>query len=506
MIKSNGKIKECGVLMPFFSLPSKYGIGTFGKWAYRFVDLLSECGYRYWQVLPIVETGYGDSPYSSISDGSLNPYFIDYEILRDKKLYTFREVYRYVYKNDAIDYGRLYNEKYQRLRLAFSRFDVENKDFQKFLSKGEFDDYALYKSLKSKFKSPWYEWDDCYKNRDSKALKKFRNENLNEYLFWQWVEFECSNQYFDLKKYANRKNVKIIGDLPLYVSYDSVDVWVNKQDFMLDENYKPKLVAGVPPDYFSATGQLWGNPVYDYEYMKKDGFKFFKKRIERARKYYDLIRLDHFRGYDRFWAVPYGESTAINGRWIDGGKTELFNAVGTESLFAEDLGVIDDGVKKLLAESGLIGMKVLSFAFNGEENNPYLPKNIGYDSVTYTGTHDNETLYGYVDRLTSGERSELKKILKKALESVGVYRILTGKQSIVSAIIDLAFATNSKIAVVPMQDFLMKDNNYRINTPGQSGCWTPQLGEAEIFCEKTHSEMLSRAKRFNRFYKKGVKA
>lgn len=503
MDKSNEKIKECGVLMPFFSLPSKYGIGTFGKWAYKFVDLLSECGYRYWQVLPMVETGYGDSPYSTVSDGSLNPYFIDYEILRDKKLFTFREVYRYVYKNEKIDYGRLYNEKYQRLRLAFSRFDVKDKEFQKFLKKGEFDDYALYKSLKNKFNSPWFEWEDCYKFRDEKALKRFKNENLNEYLFWQWVEFECSNQYFELKKYANKKKVKIIGDFPLYVSYDSVDVWVNRQDFMLDENCKPKLVAGVPPDYFSATGQLWGNPVYDYETMRKNGFCFFKKRMEKARKYYDLIRLDHFRGYDRFWAVPYGESTAVNGSWLDGSGMELFNAIGTKNLFAEDLGIIDDRVRKLLSDSGLSGMKVLSFAFNGDAKNPYLPQNIGYDSITYTGTHDNETLYGYVDGLTVSQRSQLKKYLKDALDYVGVYRILTGKQSIVSAIIDLAFATNSKIAVVPMHDFLMKDNDYRINVPGKSFCWTPQFGEGEVFCDKTKKEMLTRAKRFNRFHKKG---
>lgn len=490
--------KKCGVLLPVFSLPSKYGIGTFGVWAYKFVDLLKETGHTYWQVLPLVQTGYSDSPYSSCSDISGNPYFIDPEILRDEKLLTYREVEKIIDKSEKIDYGKLYATRYDVLRKAFSRFDVENKAFRSFLKRGEFNDYALYMALKQRFNLPWYEWVDEYKLRDEASLKAFEKENKNEILFWQFVQFEFERQYRALKKYANSKGIKIIGDLPFYVAYDSVDVWVNPKDFRLDENYRPSVVAGVPPDYFSKTGQLWGNPVYDYDKMRADGFKFWKNRVDHARKLYDLVRIDHFRAFDKFWAVPYGEETAINGKWETGGGAELLHAIGTEGLFTEDLGLIDDSVRQLIKSSGLMGMKVLLFAFDGDENNPYLPWNVAENSIIYTGTHDNNTIIGSLKALGKEELEKQKAKISSSLKYLNIYKTLNGVYKIADAILDIAYASESAITIIPMQDILGLDGEFRTNLPGSIGCWRTRIKESLIFTDNVSTLMKRRAKRFLR--------
>lgn len=489
--------KQTGILLPIFSLPSKYGIGSFGKWAYTFVDFLKKSGQEYWQILPLVQTGYGDSPYQTTCDISGNPYFIDLEVLRSKRLLTYREVEAAIDKSEKIDYGKLYNDRYPLLRKAFSRFDTKDSKFKAFLKKGEFNDYALFMTLSQKLGGGWYDWPDEYKFRNKEALETFAKENESEILFWQFIQFEFWAQYQDLKKYANSQGVSIIGDIPLYVSYNSVDVWVNPKEFMLDEKLCPKKVAGVPPDYFCADGQLWGNPCYDYEYQKANGYSFWKQRIDRASKIYDLVRIDHFRGLDRFWAVPYGESTAKNGEWMDAPGREIFSVVSTEKLLAEDLGLIDDGVKALIKDVNIPNMKVLSFAFDSDENNLYLPWNIGENCVVYTGTHDNDTLVGYLQSLTKEQLNNQKVLIKKSLDYLKLYKSVTGVKSVAESIIDIAYASAAKLSIIPMHDILLLDGSYRINTPGAVGCWRAKIKES-VLTDNLANALKRKAKRFGR--------
>ncbi len=490
-------MKKCGLLMPVFSLPSKYGIGTLGKWAYKFIDFLKNSGHSYWQILPISQTGFADSPYASCASISGNPYFIDLEILRDEHLLTYREVEAAIDKSERIDYGKLYQNRYPLLRKAFSRFDRNQKQFKSFLQKGEYKDYAVFMALKKTYDSPWNEWPEEYRRRDKKALAVFSERNKDEILFWQFLQFEFNNQYFALKKYANQKGVSIIGDLPLYLSYDSVDVWVNPDLFLLDENFKPTLVAGVPPDYFSKTGQLWGNPIYNYEKMAESGFAFWKNRILRAEKYYDLVRIDHFRGLDRFWAVPYGDTTAENGWWEQAPGREIFSAIGSKNIVAEDLGLIDDGVRSLMHDVGAPGMKVLLFAFDGGDDNPYLPWNFGENSIIYTGTHDNDTLVGRLRSLDKKQLVNWKVMIKKSADYLKIYKPLGGVYAIAECIIDIAYASNSKICITPVHDVLLLDGDYRINEPGKTGCWTVRIKES-VFTKTLETSLKRRAKRFNR--------
>ncbi len=490
--------KSCGVLLPIFSLPSKYGVGTMGKWAYKFIDLLKATGHSYWQMLPISQTGFGDSPYASVCDFSGNPYFIDPEILRDKKLLTYRETEKFIDKSEKIDYAKLYETRYQMLRLAFSRFDVNSTSFKAFLRRGEFNDYALYMALKQKYNTSWDNWQSDYKFRNQEVLKKFEKENKVEILFWQFVQFEFFEQFKELKKYANSKGVKLIGDLPLYVAFDSVDVWVNPNEFLLDENYKPKLVAGVPPDYFSQTGQLWGNPIYNWDKMAENGYGFWKKRVGNARKLFDMVRIDHFRGLDKYWVIPYGNENAINGWWEEGPKMALLNAVGTKGLFAEDLGMIDDSVRNLLRESGLCGLKILQFAFDSDMQNLYLPWNIEENSITYTGTHDNNTLLGYVKSLSQEQLEGQKQKIQKCLDYLNIRKPLSGSHKICDAVLDICYGVNSNLVIVPMQDILLLDENYRINTPGKAGAWQTRLKESLVFSDNVALIMKRRAKRFKR--------
>lgn len=491
-------MKKCGLLMPVFSLPSKYSIGSLGKWAYHFVDFLKKSGHSYWQMLPLVQTGYADSPYATCADGSGNPYFIDLEILRSKRLLTYREVEAAINKDPYIDYGRLYTERYPLLRKAFSRFDVTNKTFKAFLQKGEFDDYALFMALKGKFNCPWNDWPEAYRRRDPAVLEEFAKNNREELLFWQWLQFEFRNQYFELKKYANSKGISIIGDLPLYVSLDSVDVWAAPEEFLLDANYRPTIVAGCPPDYFSRTGQLWGNPIYNYEHMRTNNFAFWQARVERASKLYDLIRIDHFRGLDRFWAVPYGDPTAERGWWVNAPGREILANVSTQKIIAEDLGMIDDGVRNLMSTYSVPGMKVLLFAFNGDDSNPYLPWNVNENSVIYTGTHDNDTIMGTLKGLDKAQVDHWRTMVKKSVDYLKIYKPMGGLSGIGEAILDVAYGSNAKLCIIPVQDALMVGSEFRINTPGTTNCWTVRIKES-VFTDTLASSLKRRAKRFDRY-------
>ena len=489
--------KGAGVLMPVFELPSKYGIGSFGKWAYTFVDFLKRAGQTYWQMLPLVQTGYGDSPYQTVCDISGNPYFIDLEILRGKKLLTYREVENAIEKSDLIDYGKLYSDRYPLLKKAFSRFDKNDRSFRAFVKKGDYVDYALFMTLSSAFEKPWYEWPDEYKKRDKAALDDFAEKNKNEILFWQFLQYEFWEQYRALKKYANSKGISIIGDLPLYVAHHSVDVWTSPENFMLDDDYMPKKIAGVPPDYFSEDGQLWGTPVYDYDRQTEDGFAFWKKRMAHAESVFDLVRIDHFRGLDRFWAVDAGSDSARNGEWLKAPGRELFAAIGTEKVLAEDLGILDDGVISLMTDLKVPGMKVLSFAFDSGEDNLYLPWNVTENSVVYTGTHDNDTLLGHFKSLDKTELEHEKQLVKKSLTYLGIFRNVSGLYSVCDAVIDIAFASKCRVAIVPMHDLLMLGSEYRINCPGSMGCWRTRIKES-VLTDTLASLIKRRTKRFGR--------
>lgn len=481
--------RSAGVLLHISSLPGKYGIGTLGESAYRFIDILSERKIRYWQVLPLVQTSFGDSPYQSEYSGSGNPSFIDPDILFEKGLLTEEETAEFALPCDYVDYGKLYVQRDISLRKAFSRFDVQDKSFVKFVKSKKFEDYALYSAIKHNQGNSSFDcWKDEYKYADKAAIAAFKASNKEEYLYRLFLQYEFFNEWQALRKYAHKKGVKIIGDIPLYVAYDSADVWANPSLFKLTKTLKPKKVAGVPPDYFSATGQLWGNPVYNWSQNKNTGYSWWIDRFRRAFELYDVVRVDHFRGFDRFYEINYGETTAVNGKWAKGPKSGFFKtikkALGDVAIIAEDLGTLDEGVYKLLEDCGFPGMKVIEFAFDGNPNNPYLPDNICENSVCYTGTHDNDTLVGFVGSMDEGARHRLYGILKNELNKIGAQDFeVKDVRSAANAMVMLALGSKSKLAVVPVQDIYLTDSKTRMNIPSvDSGNWQYRIGEFD--CDK----------------------
>ncbi len=485
--------RKSGILMPIFSLPSKYGIGSFGKESYKFVDFLVESGQSVWQILPLVATGYGNSPYSSCSTNSFNPYFISLEELKKEKLLTVKDLKEAEYFDKYIDYGFIYNIRFKLLRRAFNRFNRQDKKFVKFKSEKEFHDYALFMAIKTaNDHKHFYEWEDGLKYRDKTAIKNFENEFKDEIEFWEFTQFYAKSEWLKLKKYANSKGIKIMGDMPLYTSLDSVDVWVNPRLFFLNEDFVPKKVAGVPPDYFSTKGQLWGNPVYDYDYHKLDGFSWWENRLKNALKMFDYVRIDHFRGLDRFYQVDFDREDATIGEWIKVPSIELFDTLKKEidfsKIIAEDLGIIDDGVRKLLDYTGFPGMKILSFAFNGEPNNLYLPENINSNSVCYTGTHDNDTLKGLTKNCSEWDKNNLIFGVKNSLKKFGIK--IKGEltdELLDKYIIELGFACKSNLFIMPYQDAVLYSSDYRINEPGtiNNNNWSIR------FCDKDFSKKVS---------------
>ena len=479
--------RQSGILLPVFSLPSEYKIGSFGSESYGFIDFLNSAGVKIWQVLPLVETGYGNSPYSSVCSYSFNPYFISLEKLAEENLLYSEEIA--AAKNDSfyVDYGALYNVIYPLLRKAFSRFNKESEDFRKFVRGKRFYDYALFSAIKTPTDGkPFYEWEDGLKRRDEKALKKFADDNKEEVAFWQFVQYKAEKQWFALKKYANGKGVKIMGDMPLYVALDSVDVWVNPSLFKLDENFRPTKVAGVPPDYFSKTGQLWGNPVYDYDRHEKDNFAWWTKRLKTALKTFDLVRIDHFRGLDRYYEVENGRPDATVGEWVKVPSTKLFDAVSKEidkeKIIAEDLGIIDDGVKELLKFTGYPGMKILSFAFNGEKDNPYLPENIEKNSVCYTGTHDNDTLKGLIDNFSEWDYNNLIRGITESVKATGINCPEIDRFTAAKVVVELGFACEANIFIFRISDVMELGQEYRINEPGtvRAQNWAVRLKKSDL--------------------------
>ena len=466
--------RNAGVLCHISSLPGKYGIGSLGKEAYRFARLLKKCGVKCWQVLPLVQTGYGDSPYSSVSCTSGNPYFIDLELLAREGLLTKAELAQARHLPGTVSYGSLYNERYVTLRKAFSRFNFDGEDFRAFVRKGDFEDYALFMTAKRIYGENFLYWEEPLKYRDAHALVKLRTDFHEEYLFWNFLQYEFSRQWKALKDYCNALGIRIIGDIPLYVAADSADVWAHPGLFKLDSDLRPTKVAGVPPDYFSETGQLWGNPIYDWAAHEREGFAWWTKRLKSALDQYDLVRIDHFRGIDRYYEIPAFAETAVKGEWQDGPGEKLFAGIdGAGRIIAEDLGIMDEGVRALREKLGFPGMKVLLFAFDGNPDNEFLPEHIGPDSVCYTGTHDNDTVAGYVHTLATEEFLLFRSRVAQVLQEAGVYvKLGESGEDFAQAFCRLALASRAQLAVLPVQDILGLGNEAHMNFPGtDEGNW-----------------------------------
>ena len=488
-VKRIRKIKGnrlAGVLMPVSSLPSQEGIGTLGAGAYSFVDWLEKSGMRLWQVLPLLPTGFGDSPYQSYASNALNFYFIDFALLEKDGLLQRDEWANIVWSEDErrVDYGKLFTHKADVLRKAYARFDKKDKSWRAFLQAGEYVDFALFMALKRHFNNmPWDTWEnaglrDCKKS----SVESFAKKYAEEIDFWQFTQFVFLRQWTALKKYANDKGILIMGDMPIYVAYDSVETWKYRKNlFMLGKDGKPSLRAGVPPDAFSEDGQLWGNPVYNWDKMKKDGYGWWHKRIKDSLKLFDCVRIDNFRGFDRFFVVDEGEDTARNGRWLQGPSSGLFESLKQANIVAEDLGVIDDGVRRMMKETGYPGMKVMMFGFDCEDSEHH-PKNYKKNIVAYTGTHDNQTLRGYIEDMDVSARRCFEERLEKAALEMDVPFITESIDTLCESIVAILFASTANLAIVPMQDVLCMGDGARMNAPSTvSGKnWTFRFVESDL--------------------------
>ena len=472
--------RGAGVLLPVFCLPSEYGIGSLGREAYRFVDFLERAGQRYWQVLPLGPTSYGDSPYQSFSAFAGNPYLIDLQVLIEKGLLTRQEVETadWGQRPDTIDYAKLYAHRFAVLQKAWARGGCESDEgFAAFCEKEKewLEDYSLFMALKDHFGGrEWQAWPEQIRLRRPQAVAQWQTRLARECSFWNYVQYLFFDQWGRLKRYANQKGIQIIGDIPIYVAMDSADVWVNGDLFQLDGSRRPTAVAGVPPYLFSATGQLWGNPLYDWDAMEKDGFAWWKRRMASCARFYDLIRIDHFIGIVHYYAIPAGEDTAQNGKWVPGPGEKLLAAISTalggKQIIAEDLGSVTPAVRRLLAKSGYPGMKLMEFAFDSDGKNENLPAYFEKNTVVYGGTHDNETLAGFFG---PGQSRNMLRFARRYLH-------VSQNRQIPWAVIRAGYASCADTVIFQLQDFLGLDNRARINTPSTLGgnwCWRLTKGQ-----------------------------
>ena len=452
------------------SLPSPYGIGGFSKEAYEFIDLLEETGQKLWQILPLGPTSYGDSPYQSFSTFAGNPYFIDLDTLAEKGWLTKEacEASDYGDNESYIDYGRIYNSRFVLLKQAFLNSDIlSDEKFTEFCKANQhwLPDYALYMALKNQNDGKsWIEWEEEIRLRKPEAVECYKKELEEECNFYEFLQYEFHEQWTKVKEYAHKKGIQIVGDVPIYVAFDSADTWANPELFQLDEKNLPLGVAGCPPDAFSATGQLWGNPLYNWAYHKKTGYDWWLKRIAYCFDLYDIVRIDHFRGFDEYYSIPYGDETAVNGHWEKGPGMDLFNTVkeklGELDIIAEDLGFLTESVFQLLKDSGYPGMKVLQFAFDPSEDSDYLTYKYQRNCVVYTGTHDNDTTAGWFEKLSDGE----KEVALRYMNS-----FYTPKEEQHWDLIALAMRSTADTCIIPVQDFLGLGSEARINMPSTLG-------------------------------------
>lgn len=531
--------RNAGILMPVSSLPSPYGIGTFGRDAYDFVTFVKECNHKYWQVLPLGPTTYGDSPYQSYSAFAGNPYFVDLDMLIEAGFLLKSEVISRdwgdgivpvnVSEDDAVNgrfgtyrdgnigderyvsYEKIYNNRFDILRIAYNRFKAACAESKKTLAKGlplykQFDnfvkdnadwleDYALFMALKSHFNNvSWGEWETDIKFRKPEAMSRYEEQLSDDIGYWKFIQFEFYLQWNALKQYANSNGIEIIGDIPIYMGYDSVDVWANQGEFQLDENLTPIKVAGVPPDAFSDAGQKWGNPLYDYDKMEANGFSWWRKRMAASAKLYDVIRIDHFIGIVKYYTIPADMPDARQGEYRQGPGQKLLDvineSIGDKKIIAEDLGVEVPEVAKILKENGYPGMKVLEFAFGGDRKNPHLPYNYTQNLVCYGGTHDNETLLGFFE-----DRGDWE--LGYAYD----YLDTRDKGRMVDQVFRVAYSSVAVLTVFAVQDILKLGNWARMNLPSSMGNnwkWRMQkgqLGQHELECMRYLASVFDRERK-----------
>lgn len=473
--------RRSGIIMHISSLPEDYGIGTFGKWAYKFADFLKKAGQKYWQILPLGHTGYGDSPYQCFSAFAGNPYFIDLSTLLEEGL-LFEEDLNVLLMNQEVtkvDFGMQFNERYKILKKAYTRGKEKlTHEMDTFMRENSLwiKDYAMYMAIKEKTNLlSWQEWEEDIKLRIPEAMSRYEEELKEEINFWVFVQYEFYKQWTSLKRYVNELGIEIIGDIPIYVASDSSDAWANPRVFKLDEQKRPIVVAGCPPDAFSETGQLWGNPIYDWEYLEQTKYKWWTQRIRENLKLYDVIRIDHFRGFESYWTIPYGEKTAMHGEWTKGPGMKLFNAIRNElgniNIIAEDLGYLTQEVIEFRNASGYPGMKVLQFAFDTREVSDYIPHTYQSECMVYTGTHDNDTIMGWFE--TTGNKEDVEHAVN--------YLKLTKEEGYNWGFIRGAWSSVGNVAITQMQDFLALGNAARMNLPSTlGGNWTWRMKKEDL--------------------------
>lgn len=519
-------MRKCGILVHPISFPSKYGIGDIG-YGKKFVDFLEKGGQKLWQILPLGHTGFGDSPYQSFSTFAGNPLLISPDILVEEGLLTEEDVENVPeFKTRRIEYGKVIDHKYKLYRKAFLKFDFEDKDYKKFLTENEFwlEDYALFMACKNYFiesRKNTYESGeyrayykaackymdndsvkDCFyggawnsfpkglRNREEDVIKAYKEKLSYEIDFYKFIQYEFYSQWTELKDYANEKNIEIIGDIPIFVAGDSSDTWSRKELFYINSRGFQTKAAGVPPDYFSKDGQLWGNPLYNWKKHREEGYSWWSLRIKNTLKLADIVRIDHFRGFESYWSVPMGEETAVNGKWVKGPGSEIFEAIekklGKVNIIAEDLGDLNEEVIKLRDKLGLPGMKILQFAFDNCENE-YLPHNYEKDNyIVYTGTHDNDTTIGWYSEQSEKDKDYIRRYMNVSGEFINW------------DLIRLAVSSCGKYSIIPIQDIIGLGSDARMNIPGKSeGNWQFRFEENDLN-EKIADKLKYLCELFNR--------
>ena len=496
-------MRSSGILLSVTSLPSRYGIGCFSKAAYDFVDDLTEAGQTYWQILPLGPTSYGDSPYQTFSTIAGNPYLISLEDLIEEGVLTAQECDAVDFGTDPerVDYGKMSENRLTLLRKAYERSDISrNPDYRKFAEENRdwLPDYALFMALKKHFNNAaWTQWPQDIRLRWGFALDYYRRELYFEIEFQQYLQFVFFSQWKKLKDYANEKGIKIIGDIPIYVAQDGVDRWTHAELFQVDEENNLSAVAGCPPDSFSADGQIWGNPLYRWDYHRATGYDWWINRLYHTFRLYDAVRLDHFRGFDEFFSVPVDAKSALEGHWEKGPGMELFETLrwrlGEQELIVEDLGLMTDSVRKLVKDSGFPNMKVLQFAFDPDDigaANDYLPHNYDRNCVVYTGTHDNETAAGWLARLTEKEMKQIRDYICDHE---------TPDEKLYLRIIAEAMKSSANICIIPAQDYLGLGNDARMNQPSTlSSNWSWRMKEGAL-TQELKETILTLTKRYGRY-------
>ena len=497
--------RESGVLLPVFSLPGPYGIGCFSERARRWIDFLADAGQSYWQILPLGPTGYGDSPYQSFSTFAGNPYFIDLEELTRRGALTAQDC-ECLTPSDAsrIDYKALYELRLPLLRRALASGETpHDSGYRRFREENAhwLDDYALFMALKDAFGGkPWTQWPEALRLRHPDALERARAEYSEEIAFQKRVQWEFARQWDALREYAHGRGIRIIGDIPIYVAMDSADAWANPELFQLDAENRPTAVAGCPPDGFSAAGQLWDNPLYRWDYHKETDYRWWMERLKAAFRLYDVLRIDHFRGFDEYYAIPYGETTAIHGEWRPGPGLDFFRAMerqlGRREVIAEDLGYVTESVRQLVRDSGFPGMKVLQFAFDSRDTGSaadYLPHNYPVNSVAYTGTHDNETAAGWLRDIKPEELRQAREYLCDRY---------TPEAELWRPFVSLAMSSPARLCVIPLQDYMGLDNSCRMNRPSSVGeNWLWRVRE-ESLSGALRQEIADVSRRYGRMRKR----